>query len=445
MPRYTNIASSELLWRAGLAKVCITPQTPVWMAGYSSRTRPAEGVAQDLYAKALALEEPSGERLIMVTTDLLGLPAHVSKKITTLVEGGYNLTRDHLLLTSSHTHGGPVINRMLAVAYDMTPEQWSKVRAYSSFLEDAVVAVVGEALRQLAPARLTFGHAETTFGVNRRVKTDHSWIIGVNRDGPVDSDVPVLRIDGQEGKTKGLVFGYACHNTAAKEFMRFNGDYAGFAQAWLENRYPGSVALFVAGCGADINPHPRGSIELAREHGERLAAAVDESIKGPLKVVEPSLASAFAETSLPFAVRPTRKELMADLQSDNVYRQRWAKAMLVTLDREGHIPDSYPYPVQVWRLGSSVILIALAGEVVVDYAQRLKKEFASQEVWPISYCNDVFAYIPSLRVLQEGGYEGGDAMVYYGQPGPFAPLVEDMIVEKVHELFKAVRSTPSYK
>ncbi len=187
------------------------------------------------------------------------------------------------------------------------------------------------------------------------------------------------------------------------------------------------------------------SFELAREHRERLAAAVDKSIKGLLKVVEPSLASALAEISLPFAGRPTRKELMADPQSDNVHRQRWANAMLEALDREGLIPDSYLYPLQVWRLGSSVVLIALAGEVVVDYARRLKKEFAYHEVWPISYCNDVFAYIPSLRVLQEGGYEGGDAVICYGQPSPFAPSVEDMIVAKVHGLFIAVRPTPNYE
>jgi len=75
--------------------------------------------------------------------------------------------------------------------------------------------------------------------------------------------------------------------------------------------------------------------------------------------------------------------------------------------------------------------------VVVDYALRLKKELGA--VWVAGYSNDVMAYIPSLKVLKEGGYEGGGAMVYYGLPAVWAPRVEEMIVDAVHAQIKRVR------
>jgi len=86
------------------------------------------------------------------------------------------------------------------------------------------------------------------------------------------------------------------------------------------------------------------------------------------------------------------------------------------------------------RFGEDLILVALPGEVVVDYSLRLKLELAGPTVWVAGYSNDVFGYLPSLRVLEEGGYEGGGAMRYTSFPGPFAPSVEKLVVDKVHEL-----------
>jgi len=109
------------------------------------------------------------------------------------------------------------------------------------------------------------------------------------------------------------------------------------------------------------------------------------------------------------------------------------------LDRDGRLPSEYPYPLQVWQFGQDVTLIAMAGEVVVDYALRLKRELGMEKVWVAGYSNDVFAYIPSLRVLREGGYEAEGAMLYYCQPGAFDPSVEETIVQKAHELVKRLR------
>jgi neutral ceramidase len=439
-PRFSPEAlAAGPAWKAGLAQAVITPQKSMWMAGYGGRTKPSEGIAQDLFAKALALQDPAGKRAVLVTTDLLGLPAVVSHKIADGVEKKFHLTRNQLLLSSSHTHGGPVIDKMLGMMYPMNPQQWADVDAYTSELEEKIVTLIGASLKSLHPAQLSFGHSEAGFAMNRRLPTNKGITNGVNKDGPVDHDVPVLRVDDPHGKLRAVVFGYACHNTTARDFMQFHGDYAGFAQAWLQDHHPGATALFVAGCGGDANPYPRAGIELARQHGEELAASVEKALDRELAPVRAPLKTAYEEFPVAFATPPGREELQADLQGKDAFRRTWAAAMLKTLDRDGHLPTEYPYPLEIWQFGQNLTLIALGGEVVVDYDLRLKKELGAEKLWVAGYCNDVFAYIPSLRVLQEGGYEGGGAMIYYGQPGPFAPSIEETIIGKVHDLVRQVR------
>jgi hypothetical protein len=145
--------------------------------------------------------------------------------------------------------------------------------------------------------------------------------------------------------------------------------------------------------------------------------------------------------TLEFAQPPSREQLEREAKSDNKYERRHAEVLLRQLEENGKIKTTYPYLVQVVRFGNDLTMVALAGEVVVDYSLRLKAELAGPAVWIAAYSNDVFGYVPSLRVLKEGGYEGGGAMRYTELPGPFAPSVEELVVNKVHELVGKTRAT----
>ena len=387
---------------------------------------------QDIYAKALAFRDRRGERFVLVTTDLLGLTAKVSENVAERARKKYGLGRDRLMFNSSHTHCGPVIDRMLAVAYNLDPGQWSVIDAYTRELEDKLVSVIGGALGDLRPARLSFGRSEAGFAKNRRTQ--------FSPNGPVDHDVPVLRVDDPAGKMRAVVFGYACHNTTMSgEVCQLNGDYAGFCQAELRKSHPGAEAFFVAGCGADANPYPRGSEEAARAHGAELATAVDKALGNTFQPIGGPLRASFERVSLAFAPAPSREELERRLQDKNEYVARHAREMVAILDRDGKLPADYPYPIQVWKFGKDLTWIALGGEVVVDYDLRLKKMFGSDRLWVSGYSNDVMGYIPSLRVLKEGGYEGGGAMIYYVRPGPWSDAVEDTIVNAVGRLVRTTK------
>jgi hypothetical protein len=238
-----------------------------------------------------------------------------------------------------------------------------------------------------------------------------------------------------------VLFGYACHNTTlGGDFYRIGGDYAGYAQAAIEAAHPGATALFMMLCGGDQNPDPRGTLDLAVRHGRTLATEVARVLGSPLRPVRPPLRTALETVPLDFAPH-TRATFEEEASSPDVFRRRRSRLMLAAYDA-GQPVRQTPYPVQAVRLGEELTLLALAGEPVVDYALRLKREYPGEDLIVAGYCHDVMCYIPSRRVLQEGGYEAVENTIYYGQPGPFTASVEDEIVAAVRRVARAVGREP---
>ena len=436
-----SAAGEEPAWKAGVAKVKITPEKLMWMSGYGNRTKPAEAKLDDLWAKALVLEDADGKRVVLVTMDLVGIARDLSQAVCAELKKKYGLSRDAVVLAVSHTHSGPVVGNNLRTMFDLDEAQQKLVDEYAATLQKNLVSVVGAALDDLAPARVEWGNGQATFAVNRRNNKEAD--VPKLREagelkGPVDHDLPVLAVRDAKGELRAVVCGYACHATVL-DGMQWSGDYPGYAHVALEKAHPHAVALFWAGCGADQNPVPRRKVALAEEYGKTLADGVEAVLRAPMTPLKGQLRSAYTEIDLPLAELPSRDQLVKDSMDKNRFIAIRAKMLLKKLDKEGSLAGTYPYPVQAWQLGSELTFVALGGEVVVDYSLRVKKELGRDGVWVAGYTNDVMAYIPSLRVLKEGGYEGGGAMVYYGLPTVWGPKVEELIVAAVHEQVKKVR------
>ncbi len=431
-------------YRAGVARAVITPDAGLWMAGYAARTKPAEGKVQDLFAKALVLEDAKGYRLLLISTDLLGFPRDLSAPVAEEIEKKTGLKRAQILLTSTHTHCGPVLRSSLMDMYELSEEQKTKLEGYAAALKGKLVRIAEEAVADLKPATLALGKGAARFAMNRRQGAQKGVVIGTNPEGPVDHDVPILRVSTPEGKLRAVVFGYACHNTTLS-FLQWCGDYSGYAQEYLEEKHPGALALFWSGCGGDANPQPRGELAHAQKHGKELADAVSAVLTNELAPLKGGFFAQYATVPLPLGTLPTLEKLQADLTDKNRALRNRAARLLKTLEKEGKLDDHYRhYPIQVWRLGDQLQWISLGGEVVVDYALRLKRELGkdrpdrpARAVWVTAYANDVMAYIPSKRVLLEGGYEGDTSMIYYGLPTKWAEQVEEIIIAKILELVRA--------
>ena len=396
-------------WKAGSATMKVTPRKLLWMAGYAARKKPAEGKVQDLFAKALALEDEQGNKLVFVTLDLIGVPQLLRREVAARAKKEFQLPPANLVLNASHTHSGPSLRTTQLTDADRENPKARDSWEYTQKLQDDIVALIGKALAEMQPARLTWNKARCGFAMNRRrdytLPPDHpNANKAPNPNGPVDHEVPALRVEAPDGTLKATLFGYACHNTSLG-FYNWCGDYAGFAQEYLQEHRPGFTALFLMGCGGDQNPYPRRSdvvpgitdLELSMQHGRSLSNAVEMALTVNPRPVAGPIRAAYEEIKLSYASNK----------------------------REDH-----DYPVQVIRIGNDLTFITLGSEVVVDYSLRFKREFAGEAgVWVAGYSNDYTGYMPSLRVLKEGGYEAAAG---------WAEDVEERIVKKVHELHQKV-------
>lgn len=427
-------------WKAGVATAVITPEKGVWLAGYGTK-RPPDGKLHDLWMKALALEDPAGRRVVLVTSDFQGVPKEMSDRVFDQLKKKLKLEREQVMFTFSHNHCGPRLGIDLVDYYPVEAEQVKLVDEYTSLMEARLVEMVGKALAALAPASLRTGQGRTTFAVNRRnnpeAKVPDLLARGEPLKGPVDHTVPVMTVTRPDGKVAAILFGYACHPTTLS-FTKWCGDYPGFAQLALEKNHPGAAAMFVNTCGGDQNPLPRRTVALCEKYGQMLADAVEDALKKPLKPVPPGLQTAFAYVDLPYEKVITRKELEAAMNEGNAIRKRWAERMLGKLDAGEKFPSTYPYPLHAWRLGKQTLMIGMGAETVVDYALRFKAEFGAG-TWVCGYADDMISYIPSRRVWAEGGYEGGPNLYEYGRPAlRWAGDIEDRIAGSVQKLVKSV-------
>ena len=427
----SGAGAEEPEWKVGLASVKITPEEPVRMSGYAGRTEPSQGVALDLFAKALAVEDRKGNRAVLVTSDLIGFRAEFAEPTCRRISEKTGLRREQILLNSSHTHTGPTLG-LDEKALDFPPEQAQATVRYTRWLEDRLVEAVEKSLAGLEPAKLSWGTGVATFVMNRREFTDQGVKLGVNPRGLTDRSVPVLRIDSPEGELRGVLFGAACHNTTlTPKDLQLSGDFAGYAQARIEDQHGGVQAMFLQGCAGDANPFPRGSEEIARIHGRTLGDEVSRVLESKLEPISGTLSTLMQNVELPLAALPSREEIES-MSRRGSWQDYVATKMREAIDAGEELPASYSAPVAVWQFGTDLTLVALPGEVVVDYVALLEKALGPRRLWIAAYSNDVFGYLPSAKLIEEGGYETRG--LYSGRAGFFSPKAQDVLVEAVREL-----------
>ena len=425
-----NDDENKYLWKAGIARTVITPQSPIWMAGYSSRISPSEGKLHDLWAKALLLEDAKGHRSLLITMDLLGVSKDFSDEVREGLNRRYGLDHSQIILSSSHTHSGPVISRALKYIYPMTDQDWKVVDMYTAQLAEKLFQLVDHAIRNLQPAHIYTQNGIARFQVNRRNNNENSITSTSELNGPNDYAVPVIKIEKPDKQLLAVVFGYACHPTTLS-INKFSGDYPGFAQIELEKRFPGTMAMFFQGAGGDQNPLPRRTIPLAIQYGKQLAATVERVLSEDMPQQESRLITRYSEIDLQLD-EPLPDEELQMIANGSDYQARWAKGMISELKTKGYLIQSYPFPVGYWQIGQQKLFV-LGGESVISYSLKLKQIFGEQ-IFVMSYANDVMGYIPSEIVLEEGGYEGDTSQRVYGLPSKWSRTVESAIISELKNI-----------
>ena len=412
-------------YQVGAAKIDITPDFPVRLSGYGGRRDEADSVEQRIWAKALAIRNGTESSALLMTVDNCGVPDYITEAVAAELKRDAGIPREQFVICSTHTHSAPYLSGVLRTLFGVPiPEAHQEnIDRYTRELTEKLKQVAKAALADLCPASLSWGEGRVGFADNRRMQ-----------GGPVDHALPMLRATGANGELRAILTSYACHcTTLGGDFNAVCGDWAGYASAYIEADYPDATALVAIGCAGDANPAPRTGLNFARQHGHAIAAEVNRLLGSDLAALQGKLSGQIKCIDLPFDKLPTRQEWEKRVEGGGAIGYH-AQVQLDRLERGEALPTTLSYPIQIWNFADDLAVVFLPGEVVVDYSIRLKHECDASRLWVNAYCNDVPCYIPSRRILKEGGYEGEGAMIYYDRPTRFAPAVEDMIIHTVHEL-----------
>lgn len=430
----------------GVAKVDVTPGFPTMLSGYASRQTESRSAAGKLWVKALAIGSDAEGPAIVLTADNLGIPDAITSEVASRLKAKAGIAREKLAIGASHTHSAPCLNGCAPNIFgrDFTQEEQAHVDAYTKILTDALESASLEALKARVPMNLTWGQGKVGFAINRRKLLNKSWVgFGEVPEGSVDHALPMLRAVDEAGTLRAILVNYACHCTTLNPAANtVHGDWAEFAQEAMEADHPGAIAMTLIGCGADANPKGRDAgqvggqtaLDVAQRHGRSLADEVNRLLKGDLKPLKGAPTATMKRVKLPFQAIPTREQLEEKKATGrDKFEKRNAEIQLARVAKHGPLPEAIDYPVQVWSFGDDLAIVFLAGEVVVDYALGIKAEFDADRVWIVAYANDAPCYIPSERILREGGYEAEGAMTYYALPSRLKTGVEEIIRQAVRE------------
>lgn len=435
--RVESPSTRPTILEAGVAQVDITPPEPIRLTGYGNRTSPSERVEQRLRAKAIAFGSRNSPTAVLITVDLIGISERLADEVAVRLKKA-GIERRQLAISATHTHTGPVLAGTLPFIFSspITPEQQLVINRYSAELVNKLERVARDALANRQPARLAWGQGIASFAANRRVLKDGKWTgFGVTPDGVVDHDLPVMTVRAADGSLRAVLVSYACHATTLEGKDNFvHGDWPGTAQELIERQHPGAIALVSIGTGADANPNPRGGgVADIERHAREVATEVERVMASDMRSIETPPQGRWRTIDLPLAGARSRSEWEQQAKEKGA-NGILARSILERLDRGERIESSVRYPVQTWTFGSDLAMTFLGGEVVADYGLRLKRELDATRLWVNAYSNEVAFYVPSKRMIPEGGYEVIGSMVYYGHPASLDEATEDLIVRTVLDL-----------
>ncbi|PHQ62465.1 MAG: hypothetical protein COC08_00870 [Maribacter sp.] len=427
------VENGEML--VGTARVDITPRTPIRLAGYASRgANETDKIIHRLEAKALAFGSDVQQPSILLTVDLVGIPKDITDNLVETLAKEINIDASRVAICASHTHGGPEVGNLLNILQArkegfsdslLSSGHLQHIALYTEELKKKLVQVSLEALTNRKPSLVSWGQGKVGFAKNRRTE-----------GGPVDHAMPLLKVTDTKGELQAVLVNYACHATTIGGVNQIYGDWISEAKITIEERHPGAMAMVAIGCGGDSNPFPRGQMKQMRAYGKQIADETERLLAQQLEPITEPPKGKIKTVELPFAHVPSISELIQQ-SKENSIKGYYSRLALYRVLRGETIPSKLSYQVQVWTFGKQMVMVNLPGEVVVDYALRLKKELGPKTLWVNAYSNDAPSYIASRRVIEEGGYEAEDSMYWYNKPSSYMPEIEDIIVEAVHDLLRS--------
>lgn len=442
------------IYQYGYAARRINPTRPTVTVGFDAKVV-LKNVLTDIFVKCSVIRDEAGNRLAIVSADVMEFPEEYADGILSDIQGRFGLPPARVMLNASHSHSSPPIEES-ALEFperDFQPD-------WAAFFRRQLVGVVGDALANLRPARIRLISDYCGIGINRRRFTpgrgvantlsDLGVLFAPNPGGSTDPEVQVFVFENAtDRKIMSVLVKFACHPTTANQ-QGIGGDYIGWFQELFEAGHPGLAAQFLQGCAADVKTwsfdgdatrFPAGTPEMARDFARQLAASVDRAISkgapylsGPIRV---------RLETVPLPIRPlARADFQAKLKAPEWWDRRWAERGLKELKTGRPFPREIPLRVRTVRLGQSegqsALLIALGAEVFSEYSRRIQQLTAPLPTVVIGYADGMAGYLPTAAEIPKGGYEI-EIFRWWNYPGPFAPQVEEVVLDEARRIARWAR------
>jgi neutral ceramidase len=432
--------ATTTIFRAGVAARVVNPTKPAVPIGHRGTTAYRD-LHADLRIQAMAVEDSSGTRVAWMGWDNCFVRAEVCQRVKKAVEQQFHIPPAAVCINASHTHSAPALIEQDSVK----PEYFDA--EYAAFFESQAIAVVGDAVAAMVPARLRYcEYPCTAVAINRRKSVDGKILMQPNPQGVVDHRVQVIAVESPEdSRLIGVCVKYACHPVTVGP-RGLGSDYPGFMRKLVEQWHPGSVAIFLLGCCADVriqvlNPQGTefvtGTVESAQRFGRDLALSVEWAIKQSGSAISGPIEYDYKIIDLPLA-SVTAEEYRQASEDKKTLTHPWGELYSKILDRGETISRVNTYHIQVFRLGrqsaNPTVLVTLGGEVVTDYARNLAAKSPGGNLIVLGYSNDIVGYIPTAKMLQEGGYEPTAYRNETWLSGPYQPETESLILDAAARL-----------
>ncbi|MDO5605372.1 MAG: hypothetical protein Q4G25_09465 [Paracoccus sp. (in: a-proteobacteria)] len=406
---------------AGVSVVDITPPAGLAMSGFAARVPPASGTHDPLCVRALVI----GDTAIAVA-DVIGIDAGLSHR----VRMACGLPPDKVTLAATHTHGGPVsMAGRLAGTADP---------GFLDRLETGLITALRRAREVMEPVVLFGGTgAEPGIARNRR-----------HPGGPVDSGVPVLRLDRKDGSVMAVLVSYACHPVVlSSDNLLWTSDYPHYVRRTLQEALPGAVAIFATGCAGDVNTghsaaasldpasNPLRSYHEAGRIGRAVAAA---ALAAPLSPLGSAVSASDSFAELEFSPNDDLPAQCAAWRAERASAPPLrARILDIWMDWARRLAEENPAPlsqrVSAANWGGARML-AMPGEIFARTAQDLRQAMGAARTGPLfilGYADDNPGYIPPEGEFACGGYEVTEAHRFYGLPAGLAPRSAERLATAV--------------
>lgn len=421
----------------GTAKLDITPERPIPLAGFGNRKGPFHGVNRRLHARINVFEHGEGadrRRVLIAMGDIIWWGSERMEGIRRTLAERFAIGPSDLILSAQHTHGGPQTSTAFCDTLGVPDAD------YIRSLDESLFRGVEEAIGNLEPVTVERGAGEVRIGINRRKVVDGAMRMAPNFDGVLDPEVNVVRFRRESGVVKAVFVHYTCHPTTTNT-NDVTSEYPGVAAERLEATLGcGAVVSFLQGCTGNIRPalHRSGKFFSGTEHdvarlGRALADEAERVLASPMKPLAPAPVSGRRiVVRLPFQALPTEADLDAGVAKGGVHAE-WAEKLRA--NPQQLLQPDIPFELTMLELADGLSFLAMDGEVVLEYGVYIK-QLSEKRTLPMGYSNGMIGYVPTAAQIAEGGYEGGESGFAFALPAYFAPETETIIRQAIDELIR---------